>query len=235
MKLINELIKENYKKLKEEIEEIALNCKRNHEEIKLVAVSKNFSTESIKSIYEEGQKDFGENRAQEMQSKYTTLENLDIIWHFIGRIQTKKIKNIVPIAEYIHSVWRLKEIEEIQKRAETINKIQKIFLEVNASGEETKAGLQPFQVEGFLNKVKNYKNIEVIGLMTMAPYTQDKNNIRKTFSTLRELRDSLSVKFPNLKELSMGMSNDYRIAIEEGSTFLRIGTKIFGERKIADN
>ncbi|PNR95293.1 YggS family pyridoxal phosphate-dependent enzyme [Petrotoga sp. 9PWA.NaAc.5.4] len=232
---MNELIKENYKKLKEEIKEIALNCKRNYEEIKLVAVSKNFSAESIKSIYEEGQNDFGENRAQEMQSKHTTLENLDITWHFIGRIQTKKIKNIVNIAEYIHSVCRLKEIEEIQKRAETINKIQKIFLEVNVSGEETKAGLQPFQVEDFLNKVKNYKNIEVIGLMTMAPYTQDKNNIRKTFSTLRELRDSLSAKFPSLKELSMGMSNDYRIAIEEGSTFLRIGTKIFGERKIADN
>lgn len=221
---------ENYLSLKKEIKEISEKCRRKEDEITLVAVSKNFPSEYIKTIYEMGQKDFGENKAQELKDKDEELKNLNITWHFIGRIQTNKIKYIVPIAEYIHSVCRKKELEEIQKRAESINKIQKVFLEVNVTGEESKAGLTPHQLKDFLELATTYENISVVGLMTMAPFTKDTNIIRNTFSTLREIRNDLIKSYPSIKELSMGMTNDYKIAIEEGATFLRIGTRIFGKR-----
>jgi len=230
---MNSYLKDNLYSLRKEIQDIAAKCGRDYENIQIIAVSKNFPSEHIRTMYECGQKNFGENRAQEMIDKFKELEDLDIDWHFIGRIQTNKIKYIVQIADYIHSVWRLKEIDEIQKRAELINKVQKIFLEVNVSGEVTKAGLKPSEIENFIinvMKTNAYPNIEIIGLMTMAPYTDDENIIRKTFHDLRQIRDKLQLKYKTIKELSMGMSNDYKIAIEEGATYLRIGTRIFGER-----
>jgi Predicted enzyme with a TIM-barrel fold len=142
-----------------------------------------------------------------MIDKYNELKELDIDWHFIGRIQTNKIKYIVQLADYIHSVWRLKEIDEIQKRAESLNKIQKIFLEVNVSGEETKAGLKPSEVDDLIAnivKTDTYQNIEIIGLMTMAPYTDDETVIRRSFSDLRKIRDKLQSSYKTIKELSMG-------------------------------
>lgn len=230
---MNNYLIDNLYSLKNEIREIAVKCGRDYESINIVAVSKNFSSEHIRTLYECGQKSFGENRAQEMIDKYNELKELDIDWHFIGRIQTNKIKYIVQLADYIHSVWRLKEIDEIQKRAESLNKIQKIFLEVNVSGEETKAGLKPSEVDDLIAnivKTDTYQNIEIIGLMTMAPYTDDETVIRRSFSDLRKIRNKLQSSYKTIKELSMGMSNDYKIAIEEGATYLRIGTRIFGER-----
>lgn len=231
---MNDFLRNNFYSFKEEIEDIAIKCGRDYKSIKVVAVSKNFPSKYIQTLYECGQRDFGENRAQEMINKYEELNGYDINWHFIGTIQTNKIRRIVQMADYIHSVWRLKEIEEIQKRAESINKIQKIFLEVNVSGEETKAGLKPSEVEDFVTEVmelNSFGNIEIIGLMTMAPYTNDENILRKTFSDLRQIKDKLQSRYGTIRELSMGMSNDYKIAIEEGATYLRIGTRLFGERK----
>ncbi|MDY6894080.1 MAG: YggS family pyridoxal phosphate-dependent enzyme [Thermotogota bacterium] len=227
---MNNFLIENYHTLLNEIQEVAEKSGRDTNSIKLVAVSKNFPVDYIKTLYEEGHKDFGENRAQELREKYEDLKNLEIVWHFIGRIQTNKIKYIVPIAEYIHSVWRMKEIKEIQKRAEEINKTQKVLLEVNIAGENSKAGLISKEVDAFLQDATSFKNIKIIGLMTMAPYTDKVDVIRNVFRSLRELRDNLNKKYPSIKELSMGMTNDYKIAIEEGATFLRIGTRIFGNR-----
>lgn len=227
---MNNFLIDNYHTLLNEIREVAEKSDRDLNSIKLVAVSKNFPSDYIKKLYEEGHRDFGENKAQELREKYEDLKNLDIVWHFIGRIQTNKIKYIVPIAEYIHSVWRMKEIKEIQKRAEEINKTQKVLLEINISGEQSKAGLIPSKVDTFLQDATSFKNIKIIGLMTMAPYTDEVGVIRNVFRSLRELRDNLNKKYPSIKELSMGMTNDYKIAIEEGATLLRIGTRIFGNR-----
>jgi len=227
---MNNFLIENYQTLLNEIQKIAEKSGRDMNSIKLVAVSKNFPSDAIEILYEKGHRDFGENRAQDLREKYEDLKNLDIVWHFIGRIQTNKIKYIVPIAEYIHSVWRMKEIAEIQKRAEEINKTQKVLLEINISGEKSKAGLIPSGVDAFLKDATSFKNIKIIGLMTMAPYTDNVDVIRNVFRSLKELRDNLNKKYPSIKELSMGMTNDYKIAIEEGATLLRIGTRIFGNR-----
>jgi hypothetical protein len=231
---MNNFLIENYHTLLNEIQQVTEKSGRDLNSIKLVAVSKNFPSDNIKTLYEEGHRDFGENKAQELREKYEDLKNLDIVWHFIGRIQTNKIKYIVPIAEYIHSVWRMKEIEEIQKKAEEINKTQKVLLEINISGEQSKAGLIPSEVEAFLQDATSFKNIKIIGLMTMAPYTEKVDVIRNVFRSLRELRDNLNKKYPSIKELSMGMTNDYKIAIEEGATLLRIGTRIFGNRYLPE-
>ncbi|MDK2812147.1 MAG: dependent protein [Petrotoga sp.] len=231
---MNNFLIENYHTLLNEIQQVTEKSGRDLNSIKLVAVSKNFPSDNIKTLYEEGHRDFGENKAQELREKYEDLKNLDIVWHFIGRIQTNKIKYIVPIAEYIHSVWRMKEIEEIQKKAEEINKTQKVLLEINISGENSKAGLIPNEVEAFLQDATSFKNIKIIGLMTMAPYTEKVDVIRNVFRSLRELRDNLNKKYPSIKELSMGMTNDYKIAIEEGATLLRIGTRIFGNRYLPE-
>ncbi|MGM0640600.1 MAG: YggS family pyridoxal phosphate-dependent enzyme [Thermotogota bacterium] len=197
---------------------------------KLVAVSKFFPAEDIIKAFEAGQKIFGESKAQELRDKYEVLKDKTIEWHFIGSIQTNKIKYIVPICSLIHSVHRIKEIKEIDKRAKEQNKIQKILIEVNTSGEESKSGISPDNVENILDNSKKYDNVKIIGLMTMAPLTENEKVIRDTFSKLRKLKNNLSDKYKDLTELSMGMSNDYKIALEEGASLVRVGSKIFGKR-----
>ncbi len=223
--------------LKDRLNEVLLKIRRSAErvgrdpnEIRLVAVGKGHPPESIVEAYELGLRDFGENRAQELKEKVEKLKDLDITWHFIGRIQTNKVKLFVPIVDYVHSVWREKEIVEIDKRARSIGKRIKVFIEVNISGEETKAGVKPENLKNLLNFAERFENVEIIGLMTMAPYVEDPEEVRWVFRKLRLIRDDLRESFPNLKELSMGMSNDFEVAIEEGATFLRIGTAIFGPR-----
>ncbi|KLO22814.1 alanine racemase [Marinitoga sp. 1197] len=225
-----EFIIDNLKTIKTNIKEHSSKFNRNFENIRLIAVSKTFPIQYIKKAYETGIKDFAENKAQELRNKAAELKDYNIRWHFIGRIQTNKIKYIVPISEYIHSVYREKEIKEIDKIAKKYNKIQKILIEVNISGEETKGGIKPNELNEFLKQAEKYENVKVVGLMTMAPYTDDHDTIKNVFCELKNLRDSFIKKFPDLKELSMGMSNDYAIAIECGSTMLRIGSLIFGKR-----
>ena len=212
------------------IESAAKRVGRDPSEITLVAVSKNFPAGAVKEAYSLGLRDFGENRAQELREKHEELKDLDMTWHFIGRIQTNKVKYFVPIADYVHSVWRKEELDEIEKRASKIGKTMKIFVEMNVSGEESKAGVRENEIREFLNLANSYDHIEVIGLMTMAPFVEDPEEIRWVFRKLREIRDDISRNFPSIKELSMGMSNDFEVAIEEGATFVRIGTAIFGPR-----
>ena len=223
--------------LKNRLNEVLLRIKRSAEragrdpaEIRLVAVGKGHPAESIREAYELGLRDFGENRAQELKEKYEVLRDLDITWHFIGRIQTNKVKYFVPIVDYVHSVWRERELVEIDKRSKALGKIVKVFVEVNVSGESTKAGVRPEDLEDFLKVATGFENIEIVGLMTMAPYVENPEDVRWVFRELREMRDGLRKSFPSLVELSMGMSNDFEIAVQEGATFLRIGTAIFGSR-----
>ena len=227
------MIAENIKKIRELIKEKAVESKRDPAEIKLIAVSKNFGKGEIISAFNEGLFDFGENKAQELISKYDELGSLNekIIWHFIGVLQRNKVRFAVQVAEYIHSVDSLLLATEINKRAGSINKVQKVLLEVKTSEEETKSGLsEESELKDLVRYCSELPNVEPVGLMTIAPFTNDKVLIRQSFNYLCNLKDELNNEGYKLTELSMGMTNDFDIAIEEGSTMLRIGTAIFGER-----
>ncbi len=230
------MITENIKQVRDKISRKCDETGRNSNEITLIAVSKNFGTDEIQQAIDGGQKDFGENKAQELVSKFDTLGN-KVTWHFIGHLQKNKAKFAVRSADYIHSVDSLSLATEINKRAEQSDKIQKILLQIKTSDEETKSGIETedklFNVAEGCNDLKN---IELIGLMTIAPFTDNETDIRKSFSYLRKLRDDLNQKgFTEIKELSMGMTSDYEIAIEEGATMLRIGSAIFGQRDYSKN
>ncbi|RMD48062.1 MAG: YggS family pyridoxal phosphate-dependent enzyme [Ignavibacteria bacterium] len=224
------MIAERLKILQERISEKALSCGRTPGEITLIGVSKYQPLEAIKEAYEAGLRNFGENKAQELRDKSAEFTG-EFNWHFIGHLQTNKVKYVIEPAEYIHSVESIKLASEIQKRAEQIGKVQKIFLEIKTSGEATKFGLQNkdeiFETAEFC---REQPNLKLDGLMTMAPYTDDEEEIRKSFTSLRNLKDELNSSGFSLNHLSMGMSGDWELAVEEGATMLRIGTAIFGSR-----
>jgi len=230
------MITENIKQLREKIDRKCAEIGRNSKEIRLIAVSKNFSTGHINSAFENGIADFGENKAQELVSKFEVLGNR-VTWHFIGHLQKNKAKFAVRTSEYIHSVDSLSLMIEINKRAEQISKVQKILMQVKTSEEETKSGIEnENELFGITEDSIDLKNVELVGLMTIAPFTDNITEIRNSFGYLRKLRDKLNQKgFENIKELSMGMTSDFEIAIEEGSTMLRIGSAIFGQRDYSVN
>ena len=224
------MIAENLKHLRERTAAKCAEYKRNPQEIKLVAVSKFFGLDAINEANRLGITDFGENRAQELRDKYKFLGD-KVTWHFIGTLQRNKVKYAVKAAAYIHSVDSATLADEINIQAQKLNKVQKILLEVKTSLEESKSGLTT--ESELLNLVKycsTLQNVELVGLMTMAAYTDDTEIIRKSFIELRNLRDRINQNGFDLKELSMGMTNDYEIAIEEGATMIRIGSAIFGQR-----
>jgi hypothetical protein len=230
------MITENIKLVCERIDKKCLVIGRNSQEIKLIAVSKNFSPDDINQAFDGGIKDFGENKAQELISKFEVLGN-KVTWHFIGHLQKNKVKFVVRSAEYIHSVDSISLLNEINKRAGNLNKVQKILLQVKTSKEETKSGIDNDQdVFQIAEHCKELKNVQLSGLMTIAPFTNNEEEIRKSFKHLRKLRDEFKSRgFYTIKELSMGMTSDYEIAIEEGATMLRIGSAIFGQRDYSKN
>ncbi|MBU0474155.1 MAG: YggS family pyridoxal phosphate-dependent enzyme [Bacteroidetes bacterium] len=219
---------DNLKIVQENIQNSVQKCNRNLNELRIVAVSKMNPVERIIEAYNAGLFDFGENKALELRDK-SEIINQDVIWHFIGHLQTNKVKNIIEKVDFIHSVENFKLAVEINKQAKKANKTQNIFFEVNTSGESAKYGLKNYdELSELASKCEELQNINPIGLMTMAQFTNDENIIRNSFSQLREFRDKISNKYFLIKELSMGMTNDYKIAIEEGATMLRIGAAIFG-------
>lgn len=224
------MIAENLAILRQKIEETCKKAGRNPVEIKLIAVSKYFGVDAIIEAKNCGLTDFGENRAQELTLKFEKLGD-SVTWHFIGTLQTNKVKYVVKAAKLIHSVDKPELLEEINYRAEKIGKIQKILLEVKTSEEKTKSGLETeSEIISLVKRCSELKNIQLKGLMTMAPLTEDANIIRKSFKDLRNLKDQINNKGYNLTELSMGMTSDFEIAIEEGATMIRIGSAIFGDR-----
>ena len=224
------MIAENLKNVREVINRKCSELNRNPSEIKLIAVSKNFGIDSIEEACKLGLSDFGENRAQELDKKFERLGD-KITWHFIGNMQRNKVRFVVNSAGFIHSVDSLLLASEINKYAGKKNKVQKVLLQIKTSSEATKSGMVDYsEIRDLALYCKDFSNIELVGLMTIAPLTDDKNLIRKSFSQLRKLKERLNSENLNLKELSMGMTSDYEIAIEEGATMLRIGSGIFGER-----
>jgi pyridoxal phosphate enzyme (YggS family) len=217
--------------LKSEIEKSCRKSNRDPESVTLIAASKYADPSQIADVINSGIMDLGENRADEFEEKYSILGNLakKASWHFIGHLQSRKARTVVPLADYIHSIDSISTVEEVDKQAFKAAKIQKVLVEVNISGEETKYGIHPAQAEYFIKSVNCLKNVQVCGLMVMAPLSNDEKVLRNIFHMARELRDRLVLEhgLKTLKELSMGMSNDFRIAIEEGATMVRIGSLIF--------
>ena len=172
--------------------------------------------------------DFGENRAGDLLEKYNYIGEKPT-WHFIGHLQSRKVKIVIPIVEYIHSIDKISTLSKINNEASKINKVQKVLVEVNVSGEESKYGIKPGDLMDFLSLAKDFTNIKLVGLMTVAPFTNDVELVRKIFRNLKILlqKSNDTIKDIMLTELSMGMSNDYKIAIEEGATMIRIGSSIF--------
>lgn len=224
------MIAENLKIVESKIAEKCGILGRNREEIRLIAVSKTHPAEEIKEAFSAGLRNFGENKAQELRDKSEILD-LNFSWHFIGHLQTNKVKYVIGPAEFIHSVDSLKLAEEINSKAFQAGKIQKVLIEIKTSDEATKHGLSSeIEIMKLLEGCSQLRNISPEGFMTMAPYTDDVGVIRRCFKRVNEIRDFASARGFDLKELSMGMTNDYEIAIEEGATMLRIGTAIFGDR-----
>lgn len=201
----------------------------------LVAVSKTKPAEDIKALYDLGQKDFGENYVQELVEKYEALPK-DIQWHFIGHLQTNKVKYIAPFVYLIHGVDSFKLLKEINKQGEKNNRIINCLLQIYIAQEETKFGLDENELDDIFgsSELKQLKNVKVCGFMAMASFTDDEEKIRNECRYLKTLFNSykqLSIANCQLSIVSMGMSADYKIAVEEGSNMVRVGSLIFGERK----
>ena len=218
-------VAENIENLKQEL----------GEGVKLVAVTKTQPVETLKEAYQAGHKIFGENKVQELTQKQTELPN-DIEWHMIGHLQTNKVKYIAPFVSLVHSIDRMKLLRTVNKEARKHKRVIPCLLQFHIAEEETKFGLSLEEAaEMLLSKdYKEMENIRIVGVMGMATFTADQDKVRREFRHLREIYNKLKERFfseqDSFKELSMGMTNDYPVALEEGSTLVRIGTAIFGER-----
>ena len=199
------------------------------EQVTLICVSKFHSYEAIMEAYACGERDFGESRVQELLPKYEALPK-DIRWHFIGHLQTNKVKQIVPFVHMIHSVDSVRLLETINKEAEKIGRRIKVLLEVHVAKEETKSGFTPEEFLSLNTKLSTLNYIDICGVMGMATNTEDQEEWRRCFRKIKSLASHLS-PMASSPEISMGMSDDYLMAIEEGSTMIRIGSTIFGERQ----
>ena len=203
--------------------------------VRLVAVSKYKTVEEIKTVYDLGQRVFGENKAQEMRAKHEVLPS-DIEWHFIGHLQRNKIKYIIGYVSLIHSIDSLELLQEVNKAAAKENRIVPCLLQFHIAEEETKFGLNLAEAEVLLDSpdFAEMRNVRIDGVMGMATFTPDKEQVRREFASLRDIFQTLRTTFflgkDHFKEISMGMSDDYPIAMEEGSTLVRIGSSIFGAR-----
>ncbi len=221
-------LKRNINNLRNEVEITCKKVGRSSKEVSIIAATKYASARQVEMVYNSGLRNFGENRADQLKEKHGAVKE-DSVWHFIGHLQSRKAKIVVPLVEFIHSIDKISTLSKVNDEAEKLDKIQKVLVEVNISGEESKYGINPGDLHNFLEEALDFKNIEVAGLMTMAPLTDDFGFIREVFKNLRILCGKLNKDFSkvNLAELSMGMSNDYRIAIEEGATMIRVGSIIF--------
>lgn len=219
--------------IEENIQRIAERCGRDPNEIQIVAVSKTHPAESVREAYKAGMRIFGENRVQEAESKIIDLKDLSAEWHLIGHLQTNKIKKAIALFQLIHSVDSVKLIDALERELEKTEEIRSILLQLNLSGEESKSGASAAELETLLTAVKNAPHLKCKGLMTIPPFDEEIENTRPYFRQLRKLseeyRNDLAAPTGRI-ELSMGMTGDYPAAIEEGATYVRIGTAIFGGR-----
>ena len=224
------MLSENIKLIKNDISQACINACRNPEEIILMGASKSQTVAQIEQAYENGVFHFGENYLQEAETKISKIEK-NIIWHFIGSIQTKKTKKIAHLFDWVHTVDSLKIAEKLNDARPSSRGPINICLQVNIDNEETKSGILKEEIDDFLTSLTSLKNIKTRGLMIIPKPRHTAEEQSEVFSDLKLKLDSLKSKFPELDTLSMGMSSDYLVAVQEGATILRIGTGIFGARK----
>lgn len=230
---VETMIAENIERLRTHITHICQQCHRDPNDITIVAVSKTWPAEYIHQAYRAGIQDFGENYVQEFREKQHQVQCSSVRWHFVGHLQSNKVKYIIESMHLIHTVDDIDLGREINKRAQRCGKVQDVLVEVHTTSESTKYGVRPENVEALVKDLALLPNVHVCGLMTMGPLADDPEASRPSFRLLRELQRELRAKgIENISmdHLSMGMTNDYHIAIEEGATLLRIGTAIFGKR-----
>lgn len=232
-------IESNLLKIRQKVTRVCSQVNRELKEIYIIAVSKTFPVDAIGSALDYNQLDFGENRVQELLEKETEFRDRIIHWHLIGHLQTNKVKNIVPFVFMVHSVDSLKLAQKIQTEAAKINRIVKCLVQVNTSGEDQKTGCDPKYALMLVKEISAFENIKVKGLMTIGKMMENEKDpaerelVRSNFRTLKDLFEEIkshNIPRVDMKYLSMGMTSDYDIAIEEGSNMLRIGSAIFGKR-----
>ncbi len=229
------MLQDNLIQVEHNIEEACRRAGRDRSEVTLIAVSKTKPVETLQEAYDLGVRVFGENKVQEMEDKYESLPR-DIQWHLIGHLQRNKVKYIIDKAVLIDSVDSLRLAQTIEKEAEKHNLTAHILIEVNVAREESKFGIFPEDLENLVDEIAKLPHIQVDGLMTIAPFVPDPEENRPVFRELRKLSVDISAKKVdnvNMSVLSMGMTNDYQVAIEEGATMVRVGTGIFGARNYA--
>jgi pyridoxal phosphate enzyme (YggS family) len=228
------MIAENVARIRERIRKACERSGRNAEDVRLVAVSKTFEASLIGEAVEAGLQDIGENLVQELRQKREALNNPGIRWHFVGHLQSNKVKYIADFIHLIHSLDHWSVAEEIDKRGAKLGRVIEALVEVNTSGEKTKFGLHPDATLGFVKSISELRNLKLKGLMTIGPFLPNPEDSRPAFRILRELRHEIEqerIENVEMRELSMGMTNDFEVAIEEGATIIRLGTAIFGPRK----
>lgn len=226
-------LQERIAEVEERVERACAASGRDASDVKVIAVTKYVSLETVSAVLEAGLEDIAESRWQNAEHKWNALGNKGT-WHFIGHLQTNKVKDVIGKFQYIHSLDRLSLAQELHKKAEAAGIDVNVFLQVNISGEDTKFGLPPEAVPEFLREIAPLHRVKVIGLMTMAPYEGDPELTRPVFRGLRELRDALNLLALTpepIQELSMGMSNDFEVAIQEGATWVRLGTVLVGHEE----
>lgn len=226
-------IKDRLQNVRDRINSAALDCGRNPDSIRLIAVSKTVSANIVEEAIKAGVTILGENYVQEARNKISTLSEYSTSWHFIGHLQSNKAKYAVRLFDLIHSVDSIKLAREINKQAHKYDKIQQILIQVNISQEKTKSGASVDETADLINEISGFENIAIKGLMTMPPFFNQPDRVRPFFAALRDLRDQISksaIPGVSLDELSMGMTGDFEVAIAEGATMVRVGTAIFGER-----
>lgn len=226
------MLAENLKEVEKRIQEACNRANRPREDVTLIAVSKTKPVSMLEEIYQEGIRNFGENKVQELTEKYEVMEK-NIQWHMIGHLQRNKVKYIVDKVKLIHSVDSVRLAEAIEQEAAKKDVIVDILVEVNVAEEESKFGLKTDEVEALVRKIAEFPHIRIKGLMTIAPFVENPEENRNVFATLRKLSVDIAEKNidnVSIEILSMGMTNDYEVAIEEGATMVRVGTGIFGAR-----
>jgi PLP dependent protein len=223
------MLEANLNRLRAQVSAAAERAGRSPADIRLIAVTKTVGVEQVRAAAALGLRDFGENRLQEAAPKLQALPEL--CWHFIGHIQTNKVKEVLKSFALIHSLDRLSLAEALQHWGEKQDREAAVLVQVNVSGEASKFGLEPAALPGFLEALRDYPRIRVEGLMTMAPFVDDPEEARPVFRRLRELRSAGARPGMELRHLSMGMTGDFEVAIEEGATMVRIGTALFGSRR----
>lgn len=229
------MVAENLIQVQKNIEEACKKVNRDPDEVTLIAVSKTKPVEMLKEAYEAGARVFGENKVQEIVDKYDQMPS-DVKWHMIGHLQRNKVKYIVDKVAMIHSVDSFRLAETIEKEAEKKNVVVPILIEVNVAEEESKFGLKPEEVLSFIEQIADFSHIQIKGLMTIAPYVENAEENREIFRELKKLSVDIAAKNINnvtMSVLSMGMTGDYMVAVQEGATMVRVGTGIFGARNYA--